>query len=54
MHSGRDLETKQNLAISIVEAAQEKLGAPLQAFTVVIEDVDRESFTDTEKAILDP
>ena len=54
MYSGRDLQTKQNMAMAIAKSAHEVLGAPMQAFTVVIEDVERESFEEREKAILEP
>ena len=54
MHAGRDLEIKQNLAMAIAKSAHEVLGAPISAFTVVIEDVDREGFEEREKAVLEP
>lgn len=37
--AGRDLEGKKQMAEAIVKAASETSGIPLQAFTVVYEDI---------------
>ena len=54
-YSGRDRETKQKAAQAMVKAASEAMGAPETAFTVVYEDIERESWEkDVAQAILEP
>ncbi|MCL2137485.1 MAG: 4-oxalocrotonate tautomerase family protein [Coriobacteriia bacterium] len=43
-YSGRDQEGKQKAALAIIKAASEAMGAPESAFTVVYEDIERESW----------
>jgi phenylpyruvate tautomerase PptA (4-oxalocrotonate tautomerase family) len=54
-YSGRDMETKQKAAQAMVKAASEAMGAPETAFTVVYEDIERETWDDTVgKTIMEP
>ena len=54
-HSGRDLETKRKAAEAIVKVASETLGAPESTFTVVFEDVERESWeSEVVQPIIEP
>jgi len=54
-YSGRDIESKKKAAQAIVKAASEAMGAPETAFTVVFEDVNRESWEkDVAKPIIEP
>ena len=54
-YSGRDLETKQKMAQAMVKAASESMGAPETAFTVVYEDIERETWEETvAKPIMEP
>ena len=43
-YSGRDMESKKKAAEAIMKAASESMGAPETAFTVVYEDIERESW----------
>ena len=43
-YSGREREDKEKLAQAIVTAASEAMGNPQTAYTVVYEDVDRETW----------
>ena len=40
----REMDVKKKTAEAIVKAASEVMGAPLEAFTVVFEDLDREAW----------
>ena len=53
-YSGRDLEGKQKMAQAMVKAASEAIGAPETAFTVVYEDIERESWEKDVGPILEP
>ena len=54
-YSGRDMEVKKKAALAMVKAASEAMGAPEAAFTVVYEDIERESWEgDVAKAVLEP
>ncbi|MDR2957703.1 MAG: 4-oxalocrotonate tautomerase family protein [Coriobacteriales bacterium] len=54
-YSGRDEETKKALAVALAKTANEKMGAPLSAFTVMYEDVEREVWDEyVVKTIIDP
>jgi Uncharacterized protein, 4-oxalocrotonate tautomerase homolog len=54
-YSGRDLDSKKAAAQAIVKAASEAMGAPETAFTVVYEDIERESWEkDVAQTILAP
>jgi len=54
-YSGKDKETKQATAQAIIQAASEAWGAPLTAFTVVFEDIDRESWeAEVQAAVVEP
>jgi phenylpyruvate tautomerase PptA (4-oxalocrotonate tautomerase family) len=54
-YSGRDRETKKKAAEAIVKAASEAMGAPEAAFTVVYEDIEKESWeSDVKKPIIEP
>ena len=54
-YSGRDMEGKMKMAEAIVKAASEASGSPETAFTVVYEDIERESWEkDIAQAIIEP
>ena len=54
-YSGKDLETKQKAAEAIVKAAAEVWGAPVSAFTVVFEDIDREAWdAEVKDTVIEP
>ena len=54
-YSGRDMEVKKKAAQAMVKAASEAMGAPEAAFTVVYEDIERESWeNDVAKTIMEP
>ena len=54
-YSGRDMETKKKAAEAMVKAASEAMGAPLAAFTLVYEDIEREAWEETVgKPIMEP
>ena len=54
-YSGRDMEVKKKAAQAMVKAASEAMGAPEAAFTVVYEDIERDSWeNDVAKPILEP
>ena len=52
-YSGRDMEGKKKAAEAIMKAASEAMGAPETAFTVVFEDIERESWEKEAQPILD-
>ena len=54
-YSGRDPEVKKNAAIAIVKAASEAMGAPESAFTVIYDDIERESWEkDVQQPVIEP
>ena len=52
-YAGRDKETKQKTAQAMVKAASEVMGAPETAFTVVFEDINRDTWEAESKPIMD-
>ena len=52
-YSGRDLEGKKKAVEAIVNAAVESMGSPITAFTVVFEDIDRESWAEEAVPIIE-
>ena len=50
-YKGRDTETKKKAAEAMVKVASEAMGAPLEAFTVVYQDVEPDNW---EKEIVKP
>ena len=52
-YSGRDLEAKKKAAEAIMKAASEAMGAPETAFTIVYEDIERESWDTVAQPVLD-
>jgi len=52
-YSGRDKENKEKMALAIVKAASEAIGAPESAFTVAYQDVDKEKWEQEAKPIVD-
>ncbi len=54
-YSGRSEEDKKKAAEAIVKAASETMGAPLTAFTVIFEDVERDEWEEkVQKPIVEP
>ena len=54
-YSGRDMEAKKKAAQAIVDAASKAMGAPETAFTVVYEEIDRETWEkDVAQPIIEP
>jgi len=53
--SGRDLETKKKAAEAMIKAASEAMGAPETSFSVIYEDVERESWEEqVTKPVIEP
>ena len=48
-YAGRDLGVKQKAALAIVKAASEAMNAPETSFTVIYEDLDRETWDAGER-----
>jgi len=53
-YAGKDLAAKQATAQAIVKAASAAWGAPESAFTVAFQDIDRETWEQESKPILEP
>jgi len=54
-YSGRDMQTKKKAAEAMVKAASEAMGAPETAFTVIYEDIEKETWEDTVvKPVVEP
>ena len=54
-YKGRDMETKKKAAEAMVKAASEAMGAPLNAFTLVYEDIEPDTWESTiGKPIMEP
>ncbi|MCL2566305.1 MAG: tautomerase family protein [Defluviitaleaceae bacterium] len=54
-YAGRDLETKKKAADAMVKAACEAMGAPETSFTVIYEDIEKESWEEVvTKPVIEP
>jgi len=54
-YSGKDIETRKKAALAMAKAASEVMGAPMAAFTVAYEEVEREVWDkEVEKPIIEP
>lgn len=54
-YSGKDIETRKKAALAMAKAASEVMGAPMAAFTVAYEEIEREVWDkEVEKPIIEP